>query len=86
MGIVTGGGLLNNKKSGYGVLIYSNGDRYEGEFRDDQRSGRGKLINRYGVLYDGQWRDDKYNGHGVASVPSGMLDVDWMMELPMAMA
>ncbi|MBR5746687.1 MAG: hypothetical protein IKX92_05470, partial [Clostridia bacterium] len=34
-GDVFTGTLLNSKKDGYGVFEYSNGNRYEGTFRDD---------------------------------------------------
>ena len=50
----------DDKASGFGTLEYSNGDLYEGEWRNDQRHGRGKFISFCTgppVIYEGSWRD-----------------------------
>jgi hypothetical protein len=31
----------NNKANGRGVYNYSNGDKYEGEYEDDEKNGKG---------------------------------------------
>ena len=36
------GFFLNNKKEGEGVAIYSNGEKYEGGFKEDMKHGKGK--------------------------------------------
>lgn len=50
--------------SGNGTCYYSNGDRYDGEFKDGKRHGKG--ITRYadGQRYEGNYKDDKEDGYG----------------------
>lgn len=48
-----------------GICYYGNGDRYEGEWRDDLRCGRGICHYADGAIYDGQWQADMREGHGV---------------------
>jgi len=43
---------VNNKPEGWGTYYFANGDRYEGEWVDNNRHGKGKLISHKGV-YDG---------------------------------
>ena len=45
--------------NGYGILIFSDGNRYEGHFVNDKREGLGKYFWRDGRVYDGQWKDGK---------------------------
>jgi len=35
---------LAGKRNGKGVYKYSNGDKYEGEFRENRKNGIGKAI------------------------------------------
>lgn len=39
-------------------MIYSNGDRYNGEWKDDKRNGNGEMIYFYGDKYFGEWKED----------------------------
>eukprot|EP01017_Pseudomicrothorax_dubius_P005148 TRINITY_DN1121_c0_g1_i2.p1 TRINITY_DN1121_c0_g1~~TRINITY_DN1121_c0_g1_i2.p1 ORF type:complete len:396 (-),score=61.73 TRINITY_DN1121_c0_g1_i2:113-1300(-) len=44
------GGMKNGLRDGYGVLIYSSGDKkYEGCWVEDKFSGEGKLYNKYAI-------------------------------------
>ena len=57
-----------------GKLIFANGDKYVGQWRDDKKNGNGKsqnIVNTIGKLnfsngdkYDGEWKDDKKIGKG----------------------
>ena len=55
-----------------GTQYYDNGDKYEGEWKDDQRVGRGSSSsNRLGIMvyangdrYEGDWKDDLKEGQG----------------------
>jgi len=44
---------------GNGTLRWSDGKKYEGEFRNDKREGHGVFTWRDGRVYDGQWKDGK---------------------------
>ena len=43
---------------GKGEYIWSNGDRYNGEFRNDMRNGKGEMY-KSNQTYTGQWKDNK---------------------------
>lgn len=47
-----------------GVFIWSNGEKYVGEFRDDKRNGQGVFTWPNGEKYVGEFRDNKRNGSG----------------------
>ena len=49
----------NNKKDGYGIGYYSNGNKYEGQWKDDKKDGYGIYYYSNGEKYEGQWKDDK---------------------------
>lgn len=53
----------NNKKHGYGIQIWKNGIKYEGEWCDGMREGRGTLWElknkNYIKKYLGNWKQDK---------------------------
>lgn len=40
------------------MVTYPNGNRYEGEWRDNQRNGNGVLEFANGDKYDGEWKND----------------------------
>lgn len=50
---------------GFGVMIFSNGDRYEGYFRDDKRHGYGKYFWADGKTYEGEHKEGKRTGRGM---------------------
>lgn len=57
-----------------GVFKYSNGDRYEGEFENNDMSGYGVYVwGQEGSVYRGQWVTSMMNGCGVkiTKQPSG---------------
>lgn len=65
-GSVYKGYKLKGKKHGYGILILSNGSRYEGDWLNDVMSGIGKLFYDSGVLaYQGGFLHNKVDGHGI---------------------
>ena len=51
-------------KYGVGTLSASNGERYEGGFKDDEFYGPGMLILPDGVFYKGNWSQGMFNGKG----------------------
>ena len=60
------------RASGCGVHVYSNGDRYEGEFYQGKCSGSGiYLFSGSGGRYEGDWVDGKYDGYGIETWSRG---------------
>ena len=45
--------------------MYENGDKYEGEFRDNKKEGRGILYYKNGNRFEGEFRNDKQDGDGI---------------------
>ena len=45
-----------------GSAKYTNGGRYEGDFKGEHRWGWGRHIFPEGDHYEGQWTDDKIQG------------------------
>lgn len=58
------GGMINGYLSGYGKISFTNGDVYEGEFKDDKMNGQGRYTWHNGDIYEGEWKDGKMNGYG----------------------
>ena len=48
-----------------GVYITARGDRYEGEFNDNEYNGHGVYLTACGDRYEGEFKGNEYNGHGV---------------------
>ena len=42
-------------RNGSGTYLYSNGDRYEGQWLNNMRHGKGTLYDNDGSLYIGEW-------------------------------
>ena len=45
---------------GYGILCYRNGERYEGQWREDTAHGKGTLTYAGGDKYVGEWAEGMY--------------------------
>ncbi len=57
-------------KNGYGVFVFDDGRRYEGNFKNAKFEGKGSFFNAEGKLtYEGQWANNKRQGHGVSYNP-----------------
>ena len=47
----------------YGVMIYPNGESYEGQFLNGERNGFGVYRNTAGaIVFEGHWSHDKFGG------------------------
>ena len=58
-------------KNTIGIMEYPNGDKYEGDFANDQKNGQGKYHKNLGVYtfknndkYEGDFKNDKKEGKG----------------------
>ncbi len=45
-------------------MLYANGEKYTGEFKNSVREGKGIVTFVGGDQYDGEWKDNKPNGFG----------------------
>jgi hypothetical protein len=55
------GDIVDNTRSGRGVMTFRDGTRYEGQWRDDAANGRGVMTlpsgeRREGLFVNGEWR------------------------------
>lgn len=66
-----------DKKNGYGVQVFPNGEKYEGQWGDGLRNGEGTLwvpvgkAQKLRKLYVGGWQDDKRHGKGTCFFKGG---------------
>ncbi len=65
------GGVRDGNPDGRGIMIFPNGDIYDGEFANGKRNGTGTFKFHDGTKYTGQFEDDFYNGHGTMTFPNG---------------
>ena len=66
------GDFVNGKFEGKGTLKYKNGERYTGEFKNDNREGKGILYySNDKMKYDGYFKEDKYDGEGIIYYENG---------------
>jgi len=67
----------SDKKNGYGVQVFPNGEKYEGQWGNGLRNGEGTLwvpvgrAQKLRKLYVGGWQDDKRHGKGTCFFQSG---------------
>ena len=62
---------MRNKKCGYGVYTFVNGDVYQGEFKDDEMHGYGLYTFSHEGHYEGQWVMGVYEGLGTETFALG---------------
>lgn len=60
-------GYINNDgiKNGWGVQVWPDGGKYEGEWHNNKANGKGKFWHADGDVYEGNWKDEKANGYGL---------------------
>ena len=65
------GDLTDNIPNGYGTAYYSNGDIYEGYWKNGKRHGTGSYTWKNGKKYTGDWKNDQKDGQGTIYWPYG---------------
>ena len=71
--------MLNDKREIKGTMIYTNGAKYEGQWKNDKKNGKGIFTSSHyfnckykvGMKYEGEFKDDKFDGYGVTSYTNG---------------
>ncbi|KAH0472530.1 MAG: hypothetical protein KVP17_000478 [Porospora cf. gigantea B] len=54
-----------------GTMLYVNGNRFEGEFRDDKENGQGTLTTIQGDLTEGMFKNGLVEGQAAAQFGNG---------------
>jgi len=62
---------LSLKPNGYGILIKSDGSRYEGYFTNGQLNGRGRYFTAKGEFFEGNFKSGTASGLGIFIHPDG---------------
>ena len=63
-GYIYTGEFIDNKKEGYGTIIWKDGHKYKGEFKNNQLNGYGIIEYPEGKVYQGEIKNGKMNGFG----------------------
>ena len=59
------GDVLNEERDGYGVMEYTEGRRYEGNWLRDKKHGFGREYDAFGeLIYEGEYRNGDFSGRG----------------------
>ena len=46
------------------MLIWQDGSKYQGQFKEDKMEGNGRMTQANGSMYQGQWANGMANGAG----------------------
>ncbi|CAI2378864.1 unnamed protein product [Moneuplotes crassus] len=65
------GDWVNDKKEGYGIYYYANGDKYEGEWMKGNKHGLGVMTWAGGDIYKGEYKVGDRSGKGKITWNSG---------------
>ncbi len=65
------GNFQNGKIHGQGILQFSNGDRYAGDWQDQHRQGRGRYTFKNGDVYVGDFQASNFQGQGEMHYANG---------------
>ena len=57
--------IQGEQRQGYGILIFEDGDLYEGFWDEGRYEYFGRLIKKSGKIYQGQFKNNKPHGAGV---------------------
>ena len=73
------GYILNDKREKSGIMIFNNGAKYEGQWKNDKKHGKGVFTsshyfdckNNVGMKYEGEFKEDKFEGFGITLYTNG---------------
>ena len=79
------GNVVNGKRHGIGAYYFDNGERFEGEFRNDNLNGSGIYFWPSGAYFACTWINGKRDGYGIYVYPDGQYVVQyWENEVCLA--
>ena len=59
-------GFIDNfLPNGKGIIIFSSGNKYKGDFKEGKREGTGKYIFSDKTIYNGKFKNNKFDGKGI---------------------
>ena len=64
--------ISGNCNNGFGIYVFQDKSRYEGEWKMDKKNGTGKYIFSDGAVYDGIFLNDKITGKGKLLTADGI--------------
>jgi hypothetical protein len=53
----------DDRRHGYGLMTYSDGRIYEGDYKNNLKEGNGKLTFADGLIYEGEFKNNKNEGY-----------------------
>ena len=59
------GQVLNGVPEGKGIMYWSNGDRYDGDWKNDTKDGKGIYYWNDGDIFEGDFKNGKSEGKGI---------------------
>jgi len=64
--VIYEGEMVDSKREGRGISLYTDGTLYEGEWKRNKEHGYGKLMStdRKKIIYDGEWERGRMQGTG----------------------
>lgn len=66
--------------NGKGTMLYTNGDRYTGDFLNGKKHGEGELVYNSGACFRGEWLNDQACGRGVFHHANGSsYEGEWLL-------
>ena len=48
---------MNGKREGFGIMLFNNGEHYEGLWKNDKEEGTGCFISMNKYKYQGYWKN-----------------------------
>jgi hypothetical protein len=75
--------LEGNCENGKGTIVYPNGDKYVGDFKNNQPDGQGTAYYSMGNKYVGEWKNGERNGYGTfVSLTAGTWQGEFKDDMP----
>jgi len=67
------GSIKNGLRNGQGIMNYTDGSKFKGNFIDGLKDGQGVMIYPDGTQFEGEYKNEELNGQGVETHPDGFV-------------